>query len=186
MTAQNKFYITLICMIVGVAVWLYFYYLPTLQVINDSKTKLLTYNTKISSASKASNNLEEIESSLNRLKSELANLEKKIVDKSQLESFAKLMYSEAQKYKLTIINVSPIVNYYFKLVDQESDENYVTRLPFEMNLTGDFLSFTKFLDNLENLPFYIHLEGMNIEISKEDPDKLEIHLLSSVFVKTGN
>jgi len=185
MNAQKKFYIILVVLLSGVFLWLYFFYLPTLSLINESKTKLLTYNTKIKSASDASSNITEIEQSLERLKSELIDLEQKIVDKSQLENFAKLMESEARKYQLTIINVSPIVNYYFKIGEINPSGTYISRLPFEMNLTANFMSFSKFLNNLENLPFYIHLEGINMEVSSEIPGELNIHLLSSVYVKTG-
>ena len=98
MNAQKKFYIILAVFLAVVSVWLYYYYLPTLEVINDNKTKLLTFNTKIKSASDASNNIQKMEKTIVKLKTELTNLEQKIVDKAQLENFAKLMESEAQKY----------------------------------------------------------------------------------------
>jgi len=185
MTAQKKFITILITVIVGVFLWLYFFYLPTLSVINKNKTTLLTYNTKIKSASDASSSLDEVKLSLEKLKNELIVLEQKIVDKSQLENFAKLLETEAQKYKLTVINVSPIVNYYFRISEENPTGTYISRLPFEMNCTSDFMSFSRFLDNLENLPFYIHPEGIHIEVSPTSPGQLDIRLLSSVYVKTG-
>lgn len=186
MTEQKKFYILFSGLLLAVFAWFYFYYLPTLDVINQSRAKLLTYGTKISSASDASENIENIEKSLENLKNELDYLEKKIVDKSKLENFAKLMESEAKKYKLTVINVSPVVNYYFKIGEINPSGTYIARLPFEMNLTAKFMSFSKFLKNLDKLPFYIHPEGFEIEVSKEIPGDLDIRLLSSVYVKTGN
>ena len=185
MTEQKKFYLLLTGLLLSVFLWFYFYYIPTLDVINESKAKLLTYGTKISSASDASDNLENIQKTLEDLKSELDYLEKKIVDKSKLENFAKLMESEAWKYKLSIINVSPVVNYYFKIGDINPSGTYIARLPFEMNLTANFMSFSKFLSNLDKLPFYIHPEGFSIEASKKVPGELDIRLLSSVYVKTG-
>ena len=185
MTEQKKFYLLLSGLLLAVFLWFYFYYIPTLDVINESKAKLLTYDTKISSAADASENLENIQKTVEDLRKELDYLEKKIVDKSKLENFAKLMESEAKKYKLTIINVSPVVNYYFKIGDINPTGTYIARLPFEMNLTANFMSFSKFLSNLDKLPFYIHPEGFSIEVSKETPGDLDIRLLSSVYVKTG-
>lgn len=185
MRPQNKFYTLLAVLLVGILAWLYFYYLPTLEKINQYKATLLTYNTKINSASKASTKIEEIEQLLEDMKSELTRLEQKIVDKSQLENFAKLMESEARKYNMTIINVSPVVNYYFKISEINPTGTYISRLPFEMNLITDFMSFAKFLDNLDNLPIYIHLEGVEMDVSHDEPTKLSIHLMSSVYVKTG-
>jgi Tfp pilus assembly protein PilO len=185
MTEQKKFYLLLTGLLLAVFLWFYFYYIPTLDLINQNKARLLTYGTKISSASDASENIENINKTLEDLKSELSYLEKKIVDKSKLENFAKLMESEAKKYKLSVINVSPVVNYYFKIGDINPSGTYIARLPFEMNLTANFMSFSKFLSNLDKLPFYIHPEGFSIEVSKEFPGDLDIRLLSSVYVKTG-
>ncbi len=185
MRPQNKFYIIILSLLAGIFLWLYFYYLPTLSVINQHKAKLLTFNTKINSASMASTKIEEIEKLLEKMKAELTMLEQKIVDKSQLEDFAKLMESEAKKYRMTIINVSPIVNYYFSISENNPSGTYIARLPFEMNLIANFMSFAKFLDNLDNLPFYIHLEGIKMEESTDEPGVLNIQLLSSVYIKTG-
>jgi Tfp pilus assembly protein PilO len=186
MTEQKKFYLLLGGLLLAVFLWFYFYYMPTLDSINQNKTKLLTYGTKIRSASDAGENLESLEKSLEKLSSELDYLEKKIVDKSKLENFAKLMESEAKKYKLKVINVSPVVNYYFKIGDVDPSGTYIARLPFEMNLTADFMSFSKYLENLDKLPFYIHPEGFSIKTAKDSPGDLDIRLLSSVYVKTGN
>lgn len=186
MTEQKKFYFLLSGLLLAVFLWFYFYYVPTLDIINQNKTKLLTYGTKIKSASDAGENLESIRKSLKKLTSELDFLEKKIVDKSKLENFAKLMESGAKKYKLKVINVSPVVNYYFKIGEVDQSGKYIARLPFEMNLTASFMAFTKYLENLEKLPFYIHPEGFQMTVSKDFPGDLDIRLLSSVYVKTGN
>ena len=187
MTEQKKFYLLLSGLLLAIFSWFYFYYMPTLDVINQNKAKLLTYGTKISSAADAGENLASMQKSLEKLSSELDYLEKKIVDKSKLENFAKLMESEAKKYKLKVINVSPVVNYYFKIGDVDPAGTYIARLPFEMSLTANFMSFSKFFENLENLPFYIHPEGFQISVSKDKdtPGDLDIRLLSSVYVKTG-
>ena len=78
-----------------------------------------------------------------------------------------------------------IVNYYFKISEVNPSGTYIARLPFEMNLTANFMSFSKFLENMEKLPFYIHPEGFQMNISKDSPGDLDIRLLSSVYVKTG-
>ncbi len=178
MTEQKKFYLLISGLLLAVFLWFYFFYVPTLDSMNQNKTKLLTYGTKIRSASDAGDNLENMQKSLDKLSAELDYLEKKIVDKSKLENFAKLMESEAKKYKLKVINVSPVVNYYFKIGDVDPAGTYIARLPFEMSLTSSFMSFSKFLENMEKLPFYIHPEGFQMNISKDSPGDLDIRLLS--------
>lgn len=185
MTAQKKFYIVASIFLVLVAAWVMFYYLPILEDISDNKIKSGSYNTKITSASKAQVNIEEAQKSFKLVEDEIAGLEKKLVDKKQLEKIANILKSHATKYNVSVINISPIVTYYFKITESdEKNSGVLTRLPFEMNLSATFLNFGKFLSDIQHLPFYIHPEGVKIEVSKNSLTLLDINFKASIYVKS--
>ena len=87
-----------------------------------------------------------------------------------------------QRYDIKVLNISPQVSDFFKLNKDKKIE--FSKLPIEINIETKYLNFGKFLDNIYNLPKYIHPEAISMNRVNPKDNSLIITFTVSVFVQT--
>jgi len=159
--------------------WYYFIYIPQIDTLAKLETQLMDFNSKVHMAQTAKVNLVNMR---NRYQTEQDRLQKeksKFVRKQDLGKVTKALQELAKKYDLKLVDFSPGFRDYFEKQDEK-----IIPLPLSVTLVGRYLSIGRFLEEWENLPFY--LIPVSIILEKLDKNGYDIQAVIESKLYTWN
>ncbi len=177
--SKRRFFIKLMSVIVLGFMWYYFIYIPQIDTLAKLETQLMDFNSKVHMAQSAKINLVNMR---NRYQTEQDRLQKeksKFVRKQDLGKVTKALQDLAKKYDLKLVDFSPGFRDYFEKQDEK-----IIPLPLSITLVGRYLSIGKFLEEWENLPFY--LIPVSIILEKSDENGYDIQAVIESKLYTWN
>ena len=177
--SKRRFFIKLMLVIFLCFMWYYFIYIPQIDTLAKLETQLMDFNSKVHMAQTAKVNLVNMR---NRYQTEQDRLQKeksKFVRKQDLGKVAKALQELAKKYDLKLVDFSPGFRDYFEKQDEK-----IIPLPLSVTLVGRYLSIGRFLEEWENLPFY--LIPVSIILEKLDKNGYDIQAVIESKLYTWN
>lgn len=182
MKEKNKFFYTLITVVILPFFWIGFFLVPRLSELEGLQDEGEQYQVNLSSVMKQINNSEKLEKNVIDLNSEVLKMQNKLISSSSLNNIAELLNREFNKYNVKIIHISPAYNSISDL-DKNTENGLFKRLPIELKLEAKFMDLVHLLENSDSMSFLMHPD--HISIQTKDDDTLKINLGVSVFVATG-
>ena len=124
-----------------------------------------------------------LQQQVERLKYELTKKQKRIVPKNQLPVVVEQIKMIGQRFGLKFQNIIPDYN---SLVDADSEieiQADILKLTLHIKLQGYYKSLGKFIVALNELPYYLSIEELNINYEHTIHPELEIFLDIVVYLK---
>lgn len=183
MKEKRKFIYFSILVLLLIASWAYFYFLPIQTQIVKMESDNKLFRAKIKSAKQFEEKIPELTKQVVRFRKEINTTESKILDESSLESMVTLLEEEVQKYNINIKAVNPVLSSSENKV--QISLNNINKLFIEITLEANFMNFTSFLDALNEFPLFINPKGIMITYNEVNSDNLTINLFAEILFKSG-
>lgn len=154
-----------------------FFILPIFQEIEKYSTEILSQKQGLSALEFKINNLEKFEKNLEELKGGLDKGKNVLVDASLPIDFIRFLEGITKDSGL-VIKISPPV------IEQVEGDPWSSSL-FQIDLTGPFPNFLKFLDKLETSNYLIQVKILAVDALTEAEPKKELEKLPLASVQAG-
>ncbi len=185
MKEKKEFFYTLAVIVLIIGLWLVFFSIPEMIVLQTLEKESEQYETKIAFALEAARNSEELEKNISDLNSEVNKMRKRLIHEPSLSQIAEILRQEFKKYNVRIHHISPVMSSYLG-VDKNAGKGSFYRLPLEMKLEAKFMDFVQLLENSENLIFFMNPDQISMYKNKDTAKTLLIDFKVSVYVSRGN
>ncbi len=173
--AKKLFFILIIAQILIFGIG-YFFLDPILdKKIENTESELATLVDKLKNAKKAQSEMLKIKERLKEEQEKLEKIKLKYVKKTELSKVTEKLNILARQNNVSITDFSPILNNYF----EQAGNSKINPMPFLLEMKGGYLDTGKFLENLEELPFYL-VPG---ELIMEKGNRSDGTIVSKVSVK---
>ncbi len=180
MQAQKWFIILISIFVVSSVAWYLMFYEPLGSEIQKTENKLSALNQQMRNVRQAERKLDHVEQKLEKSKEELSQIKSRFVNRDNLSYVTKKLREMALKYNLEIEDFSPVLDSYF----EESGNDRVKALPIALTVIGRYLDIGKYIQNLEQLDFY--LIPMEINIDKKVFEKNDLSATITCNLYTWN
>ena len=150
------------------------FYLP--QKIKDLSLEIISNKNKIEQLSEQNSQIDSIRNKYNELRENIDEVSECIVNYSNIFSFIASVKDVAEKNNINLnINVSN---------DGKMQEtNFLSYINYNIKATGEFGDIMRFLDNLENLKYYINIEKIKISSNNDDNNNITLDSVLKVYVR---
>lgn len=175
---KGKFSIVLSVLLLAVLiVWSIFFYYPKSIKINQVKSRIKEVRNDLASASQATVDIENVEKKLLDEKRKLTAVKAKFVEKDGLASVSKKLGNFAKNYNLKLTDFAPVFDEYFN----DTSKTMIKALPLAITVNGTYLDIGRFIENWENLPFYLEAKEVSIQRSAPVSNNLEATISSKLY-----
>jgi len=164
----------LLAVLVG---WFIFFYYPESIEINKIELRIKAMHKELASANQANVDLENIENKLLKERKRLEEVRSKFVEKDDLTSVSKKMEDFAKKNNLRMIDFAPVFEDYFA----DTSKTVIKELPLAITVRGRYLDIGRFVENWENLPFYLRAEEISIQRFTDSSNDLKATISSKLY-----
>ncbi|MGD9898154.1 MAG: type 4a pilus biogenesis protein PilO [Calditrichaceae bacterium] len=173
--AKKLFFILIILQIFIFGIG-YFILDPVLnKKIKNTESELAALVSKLKSAKTAQAEMSKIKNLLQIEQGQLEKIKLKYVKKTELAKVTEKLNVLARQNNIVITDFSPVLNNYF----DQAGNSKINPMPFLLEIKGGYLDTGKFLENFENLPFYL-VPG---ELEMEKSNQSDGTIVSKVSVK---
>lgn len=176
MSPRKKIYLFLIIFF-GIFLFLLVLVIPHfLGEIKKNSQNLISLKNELASLEKEENNIKELEIIYQNYQENLARIDKMLINLKEPIEFIDFLEKNAQNFNQKIA-ISLIAQ-------KEVKEDPWPTLNFQIITEGSFNNFLKFLDKLENSPYLIGIENLNItKISEKEPAAISGDVKSNFLIK---
>jgi len=178
MTMANKTNFTIIVFLILIVLSVVFIILPIFQNINNSAKALISEKQNFSSLEADISNLERFKILYKDLEEILGKINNLFVDSEVPVEFITFLEDTSEKCQLKI-DIVPSS-------EKKIQEGAWSYLNFQINTTGSFPNFMKFLEKLENSQYLVEVQSVNIsKLTQEQKEVSNVRATFSVkvFVK---
>ncbi|APF19325.1 hypothetical protein Calab_3632 [Caldithrix abyssi DSM 13497] len=155
---RKKFAIKLGIIVLVVLLWYNFVYVAQINRLTLLDVELLEVRNKVNMASNAKSNLENIKKRFEQEQIQLEKEKAKFVRRENLGQVTERLQSLAEKYNLKLVDFSPGFKDYFEQKDKK-----IIPLPLTITLVGQYLAIGKYIEQWQELPFYILPQSIIME-----------------------
>jgi Tfp pilus assembly protein PilO len=170
-------YILSIVLFAVLVVWFVFLYYPKSIEIQKTKLKIKEMRHELASASQANVDIQNIENRLLEEGKSLEEVRSKFVEKDDLASVSRKIEDFARKYDLRLIDFAPVFEDYFA----DTSKTIIKALPLAITVRGRYLDVGKFIENWEQLPFYLEPKGIVIQRLAANSNDLKATITSELY-----
>ncbi len=170
---EKKLEISIAIFIVLVVLIVIFAVTPLLGAIKGNSEEMIAQKNKFSNFENKLIKLEEFKLVKEELSSDFAKVDSLFINGDVPVAFIRFLESSAQEYSSDIEIISGGV--------QKSREDKWESVVFQLTTSGSFTNLSRFLKKLENSPYLINLQSLNISKSAEDSARASLSI--KVFAK---
>jgi len=113
------------------------------------------------------------------LQDQINEIKSKIVRKKEVPGIIAHIVTKGEQNGINFVSIEPATD---KLFQAGSANSGYFRLPISMDLVADYLDFGKFVEQMNQVPFYFSIEQINLKYSQELFPKLQIHVQAQVVL----
>jgi len=186
MKYQKIFYFQLLIIITVTCLWIYFLYIPNTEFVSQARAELANYNKKLNAAINTNDQLEKLQNQLDIKAGQLKKMESKLIDKSDLDIVIQSLVKKMAAQGITVINVTPSKAHFFDESRVNNEQNYLSKLPLEMNIEARYIALGNFLDNLDSLPFWLQPEALQVTQNPKGGNNLSVILKAIIYLRTDS
>jgi Tfp pilus assembly protein PilO len=145
--------------VVGTVLWYVFIYIPLSGEIKTSKILLAGLNQKLRSVRQAESQLKNVEDRLMNAKMDLDVVKAHFVHRKNLADIIKKIRRVSENFNLYVTDFSPVIDSFL----ENKEDGIIKILPVAVTIKGRYLQIGKFLENFDNLDFYLTPQKITIE-----------------------
>jgi len=183
MKEKKGFFYTLIIVLSLFISWTAFFFVPKFVEWRAMNNETDRYRLKIAGADKTEVKIKGLEKELERLGIDAGRMRKKLFPYAQKNDIATIIQKQFDTYNIRVVNISPVLQSFLS-VNKDTSDTAFKRLPTEIELVADFMDFAHLLENVHELPFYIHPDQLYMKKSGSDSHRLAVNFKASLFIST--
>ncbi|MEO0087104.1 MAG: type 4a pilus biogenesis protein PilO [candidate division WOR-3 bacterium] len=172
----------LIVLFLIIVIFVIFLYQPKIASRAKLKSEAKALKTKIEELRKLAKETEVLKQRIAKLEEENREFVARIAPRSEVLQLVRQLSEEAKKYNIKFLSIRPPG--LDTLLTQETKENPLRPIPFEITLQGRYLDIGKFIADLRKFPYFIKVYELEFTGKDEIKPLIEARILVNIFASS--
>jgi Tfp pilus assembly protein PilO len=181
--SREKILIVLAVIVIGILAFDRFYYTPQSRKIQRLKAEVKTADLKLNEFLLAAKGVETLETEVLRQEGELKRLSERTLKGEEFRTFLKHLAKESDPLQMKVISLIPQEE---KLPlpegKKETSASQYRRVSVQMVLHSTYTKLGGYLKGVEELPFLIHVDNLQVEKNEEVHPLLRVTMGLSMYI----
>ncbi len=185
MALKKREKILIFFVLIAAAVWAFdrFYYRPQEKKMKGLREEIKAADQRIKESSLFDQGLERIEAEVSQLEKEFERLSQKMLRGDEFRAFLKHLGSESERLRMKMVSMNTEEEMPAPPEGKGSPpEDRYRKVGIEMVLHSGFYALWTYLRGIEELPFLVAVEELEVERVGEGASPLKVTMGLSVFV----
>jgi Tfp pilus assembly protein PilO len=185
MKLKSREKILIVLAIIAGAVWAFdsFYYTPQNRKINTLKAEIKAADLKLNESLLLSKGVETLEAEVLHQEGELKRLSERTLKGEEFRTFLKHLARESNPLQMKVISLNPQEEKISPLDGkQEASISKHRRVSIQMVLHSTYVKVGTYLKGIEELPFLINVDSLQLEKNEEVQPLLKVTLGLSMYI----
>jgi Tfp pilus assembly protein PilO len=171
---------------IAIAIWAFdhFYYTPQAKKIQRLKAEVKATDLKLNESLLITQGVESLEAEVLRQEEELKRLSERTLKGEEFRTFLRHLAKESDPLQMKIISLTPQEE---KLPPpegkKETSSSQYKKVNIQMVLHSNYFKLGTYIKGIEELPFLIHVDSLQIEKNEEVQPLLKITMGLSMYVR---
>lgn len=169
---------------VAMAIWVFdqFYLTPQGRKIKNLKNEIKIADQKINELLLIGKGIETIEREIERQEKELKRLSDRTLRGEEFRAFLKHLAKESDPGQMKVISVVPQEEKVSISEDKREAPQKYRKVNIQMVLHSTYFKLGTYLKGIEELPFLIHVENLQIEKGEETQPLLKVTIKLTIYI----
>src|SRR4030043_973534 len=185
MTLKSREKLLIIFAVIAVAVWVFnhFYYAPQTRKIKALKVELKAVDLKSDDALLVAKGVETLESEILRQEEALKRLSERTLRGEEFKTFLRHLAKESDSSQMKVVSLTPQEeNPPSPEGKKEKSASQYRRVTVQMVLHSTYYKLGSYLKGIEELPFLINVDNIQIEKAEETRPLLKVSMGLSMYI----
>ena len=185
MVLKNREKIFIVFAVIAIAIWAFdhFYYAPQIRNIQRLRAEVKAVGLKLEESLVLTKGVETLEAEVFRQGEELKKLSERILKGEEFRTFLKHLARESDPAQMKIISLAPQEEKLLPLEGKkEASRPQYRKVSVQVVLHSTYAKLSAYLKGIEELPFLIHLDNLQLERSEEVQPFLKVTMELSMYM----
>jgi len=185
MTLKSREKLLIIFAVIAVAVWVFnhFYFTPQIRKIKALKVELKAVDLKSDESLLVAKGVETLESEILRQEEALKRLSERTLRGEEFRTFLRHLAKESDSLQMKVVSLTPQEeNLPPPEGKQEKSTSQYRRITVQVVLHSTYYKLGSYLKGIEELPFLINVDNIQIEKAEETRPLLKVNVGLSMYV----
>ncbi len=185
MKLKSREKILTVVVVIAVAIWAFdrFYYTPQSRKIKTLKAEVKAADLKLDESLLLTKGIETLEADVLRREGELKRLSERTLRGQEFRTFLRHLAKESDSLQMKIISLTPHEE---KLPSpegkKESSASQYRRVIVQMVVHSTYAKLGVYLKGIDELPFLIHVDNLEVEKNEEVQPLLKVTIGLSMYI----
>ena len=185
MVLKSREKILIVLAVIVIAIWAFdhFYYTPQSRKIQRLKAEVKAADLKLNESLLLTKGVETLEAEVLRQEEELKKLSERTLKGEEFRTFLKHLARESDPLQMKVISLIPQEE---KLPPpegkKEASASQYRRVSVQMVLHSTYAKLGAYLKGIEELPFLIHVDNLQVEKNEEVQPLLKVTMGLSMYI----
>ena len=185
MKLKSREKILAVLAIIAIAIWAFdhFYYTPQTHKISRLKADINAADLKLKESLLVTEGVETLEAEVHRLEGELKRLSERTLKGEEFRTFLKHLARESDSLQMKVISLTPQEE---KLPPPEGKKEFSAsqyrKVSVQMVLHSTYTKLGTYLKGIEELPFLINVDNLQVEKNEEVQPLLKVAMGLSMYM----
>ncbi len=185
MKLKSREKILIVLVIIAGAVWVFdhFYYTPQIHKMKMLKAEVKAIDLKMNESLLMTKGIETLEADVLRQEGELKRLSERTLKGEEFRTFLKHLAKESDFLQMKVISLTPQEE---KLPPpegkKEASASQYRRINIQVVLHSTYTKLGTYLKGIEELPFLIHVDNLEVEKNEEVQPLLKVTMGLSMYI----
>jgi Tfp pilus assembly protein PilO len=185
MTLKSREKVLIIFAIIAIAVWVFnhFYFTPQIRKIRALKAELKAIDLKSDESLIVTKGIEMLEAEIHRQEEALKRLDDRTLRGEEFKTFLRHLAKESDSSQMKVVSLTPQEeNFPPSEGRKEKSASQYKRLSVQMVLHSSYYKLGSYLKGIEELPFLINVDNIQIERIEEVRPLLKVSIGLSMYI----
>ena len=171
--------------IIAIAIWTFdhFYYKPQTQKIQTLKAEVKSVDLKLNESLLLAKGVEALEAEILRQEEEFKRLSERTLKGEEFRTYLKHLARESDPLQMKVISLTPQEEKHPPPEEKkETSASQYRRVNVQMVLHSTYSKLGTYIKGVEELPFLIHVESLQVEKDEEAQPLLKVTMGLSMYV----
>jgi Tfp pilus assembly protein PilO len=184
MALKSREKILIVLAIIAGAVWVFdrFYYTPQIHKMKILKAEVKAADLKLNESLLVGKGVETLEAEVLRQEEELKRLSERTLRGEEFRTFLKHLARESDSLQMKVISLTPQEEKLPPEGKKETPASKYRRVSVQMVLHSTYTKLGTYLKGIEELPFLIHVDSIQIEKNEEVQPLLKVTMGLSMYI----
>ena len=182
--SKEKILIILAATVLAIWVFDHFYYTPKSRKIKMLKAEVKALDLKFNESLLLAKGVEAMETEVLRLEGELKKLSERTLEGEEFRTYLKHLARESDSIQMKVISLTPQEE---KLPlpegKKEASASQYRRVNVQMVLHSSYAKLGTYLKGIEELPFLIQVDSLQVERNEEIQPLLKVSMGLSMYIR---